>query len=92
MFSFAYNYIYFFLNYEILVLVCFLLFLFFALVSEKGAIASMIWLSRTDKGKDVAKNVTDGSIWVAKKGYSIFGKVLVWCLKVIAPKKDNTKK
>ena len=57
-----------------------------------GAIASMIWLSRTDKGKDVAKNVTDGSIWVAKKGYSIFGKVLVWCLKVIAQKKDNTKK
>ena len=28
----------------------------------------MIWLSRTEKGKDVAKNVTDGSIWVAKKG------------------------
>ncbi len=42
MFSFAYNYIYFFLNYEILVLVCFLLFLFFALVSEKGAIGSYL--------------------------------------------------
>jgi hypothetical protein len=56
------------------------------------AIASMIWLSRTDKWKDITKNVKDGSVWVAKKGYSVFWKVLVWCLKVITPKKDNNKK
>jgi hypothetical protein len=42
MFSFIHNYIYFFFNYELIVLVCFLLFLFFAIISEKGKIGSYL--------------------------------------------------
>ena len=40
MFSYYYNYIFFFCNYELLVMVCFFSFLFFLLISDKGAVGS----------------------------------------------------
>ena len=42
MFSYFYNYIFFFCNYELLVMVCFFSFLFFAILSEKGQLDSYL--------------------------------------------------
>jgi len=50
------------------------------------AVASMIWLSKTDKWKEVTENLTEKWKWVAKTWYKVFGKVLVWALKVFNKK------
>jgi hypothetical protein len=57
------------------------------------AVASMIWLSKTDKWKEIQKNVKIE--WkkaviewksLAKKWYNIFWKVLVWTIKIFNKK------
>ena len=57
------------------------------------AVASMIGLSKTNKWKEITKNIKiEGKEvvkeWtqIAKKWYKIFGKVLVWALKVFNKK------
>jgi len=57
------------------------------------AVASMIGLSKTDKWKEITKNVREEwkvvvNEWskIAKKWYKIFGKVLVWTLKIFSKK------
>lgn len=45
------------------------------------AVASMIWLSKTNKWKKVSENIKNEWIIVCKKWYSIFGKVLVGVIK-----------
>ena len=42
MFSYYYNYLFFFCNYELLVVVCFFSFLFFLLISDKGSFGSYL--------------------------------------------------
>lgn len=42
MFSYSYNYTFFFCNYELLVMVCFFSFLFFAILSERGQLDSYL--------------------------------------------------
>ena len=42
MYSYSSNYLYFFFNYELLVLVCFLFFVFFVLMTEKGQLGSYL--------------------------------------------------
>ncbi len=50
------------------------------------AVASMIWLSKTDKWKKVTKNVKVEWIKVAQKWYSIFWKVLVKTISLFSKK------
>lgn len=57
------------------------------------AVASMIGLSKTDKWKEITKNLKKESTiavkeWskIAKKWYKIFWKVLVWTLKIFNKK------
>ncbi len=45
------------------------------------AVASMIWLSKTNKWKEVTENIKKESVWAFKKWYSIFWKWLVWIIK-----------
>ncbi|MDD3145434.1 MAG: hypothetical protein PHV23_04965 [Candidatus Gracilibacteria bacterium] len=45
------------------------------------AVASMIGLSKTNKGKEVTENIKKESVGAFKKGYSIFGKGLVGIIK-----------
>ncbi|MFK7780475.1 MAG: hypothetical protein QM490_05075 [Candidatus Gracilibacteria bacterium] len=51
-----------------------------------GAVASMIGLSKTDKGKKITENVKKEGTNISKKGYKIFGKTLVSILKLINKK------
>jgi len=57
------------------------------------AVASMIGLSKTDKWKEITKNVqlewtkaVKESQKIAKQWYKVFWKVLVWALKVFNKK------
>lgn len=57
------------------------------------AVASMIGLSKTDKWKEITKNVKKEweivvKEWskIAKKWYKVFWKVLVWTLKIFSKK------
>ena len=45
------------------------------------AVASMIWLSKTNKGKKFSSNIKNQSVEVCKKWYSIFWKLLIWVIK-----------
>ncbi|MCD5385198.1 hypothetical protein LRZ95_00860 [Candidatus Gracilibacteria bacterium] len=58
-----------------------------------GAVTSMVGLSRTNKGKEITKNIKNeskkvvkGGKNIAKKGYKLFGKVLVGTLKIFNKK------
>jgi hypothetical protein len=52
MFSYYYNYIFFFCNYELLVMVCFFSFLFFLFISDQGALGSyLLQLSQDARSK-----------------------------------------
>ena len=51
-----------------------------------SAVASMIWLSKTNKWKEITENIKRESVNVAKKWYSIFWRVLVWVVKVFNKK------
>ncbi|MDD2871248.1 MAG: hypothetical protein PHS49_04620 [Candidatus Gracilibacteria bacterium] len=51
-----------------------------------GAVASMIGLSKTNKGKEVTENVKSSSNNFFKKGYKIFGKVLLGGIKIFTKK------
>lgn len=44
------------------------------------AVASMIWLSQTKKGKKVSQNIKQESFKVYKKSYGLFWKVLIWTI------------
>lgn len=50
------------------------------------AVASIIWLSKKKKKDSVSKNIWDESTKIAKKWYSIFGRVLVGILKIFSKK------
>ena len=50
------------------------------------AVASMIGLSRTWKWKKVTWNIAKESTKVCKKGYSVFGKCLVWTINFFSKK------
>ncbi|MDD2907689.1 MAG: hypothetical protein PHH98_03535 [Candidatus Gracilibacteria bacterium] len=45
------------------------------------AVASMIGLSKTSKGKEVTNNIKNEGVGAFKKGYSVFGKCLVGVIK-----------
>lgn len=45
------------------------------------AVASMIWLSKTNKWKKVSENIKSEWWKVFKKWYSVFWSVLVWVIK-----------
>ena len=51
-----------------------------------GAVASIVWLSKKKKKEVVSKENPNKSSWVTKKWISIFGKVLVWILKIFSKK------
>ncbi len=55
------------------------------------AIASMIWLSKSDKWKEVTQNVKKSSGNFFKKWYSLFWKILIWGLKIFNKNKDDEK-
>lgn len=55
------------------------------------AVVSMIWLSKTEKWKEVTKNVKQASWNIFQKWYKLFWKVLVWWLKIFTKDKDNEK-
>ena len=50
------------------------------------AVASMVWLSKTDKWKEITKNVKKEWVNICKKWYSVFWKCLVWIIKTINKK------
>ena len=50
------------------------------------AVASMIGLSKTDKWKEITKNVKNEWNQIAKNWYKVFWKVLVWVLKIFNKK------
>lgn len=50
------------------------------------AVASMIGLSKTNKWKEIKDNIKWKSEKIAKKSYKMFGKVLVWALKIFNKK------
>ncbi len=51
------------------------------------AVASIIWLSKKKKKESISKNIQQESKKVAKKWVNIFGKILVWVVKVFSKKK-----
>lgn len=52
-----------------------------------GAVASMVGLSKTNKWKEITKKVQEQSSNVAKKGFSLLGKSMVWVLSIFNKKK-----
>jgi len=50
------------------------------------AVASIVWISKKRKNKNISKNVTDKSTKIVKKWYSFFGKFLVGILKIFSKK------
>lgn len=48
-----------------------------------GALASVVGLSKTNKGKEITKNIQKETEEVAKKSYSFIWKVLVGTLKIL---------
>jgi len=50
------------------------------------AVASMVWLSKTNKWKEITKNLKKEWSSIAKKWYSIFWKALVFVVKVFNKK------
>jgi len=50
------------------------------------AVASMLWLSKTDKWKQITENVKTEWAWIAKKWYKLFWKVVVGCLNIFNKK------
>ncbi len=57
-----------------------------------SAVAWMIWLSKTEKWKEVTKTVTEKWKDVAKDGVKVFWKVLVWVIKIFNNKDNNNQK
>jgi len=53
------------------------------------AIASVIWLSKTNKWKKVTKEVVKEWTNIARKWYSIFWKILISFFKIISPKSSK---
>jgi len=51
------------------------------------AVASMIGLSKTNKGKKITQNIHEKSSWIAKKWFSLLGKSMVWVLSIFNKKK-----
>lgn len=51
-----------------------------------GAVASMVGLSKTNKGKEISQNVQEEGSHIAKKGLSILGRVLVGALNIFDKK------
>jgi len=45
------------------------------------AVASIVWLSKTNKWKEITKNIKSEWSNIAKKWYNIFWKCLVWVVK-----------
>jgi hypothetical protein len=50
------------------------------------AVASMIGISNTKKGKEVTENVKKTGSWLYQKWYKIFWKVLLWGIKIFTKK------
>ena len=51
------------------------------------AVASMIWLSKTNKWKKITHTIKEKWTWAAKKGFSLLGKSMVWVLSIFNKKK-----
>jgi hypothetical protein len=51
------------------------------------AVASMVGLSKTNKWKEISKNIWEKSTSIAKKTFSILGKSMVWVLSIFTKKK-----
>jgi len=45
------------------------------------AVASMVWLSKTNKWKEITNNLKKEWVQISKKCYSVFWKCLVWVVK-----------
>lgn len=54
-----------------------------------GAVASMIWLSKTDKWKKITQNLTTETKSVTRSGMSFLGKILVGTLRVFDSKNKD---
>lgn len=52
-----------------------------------GAVASIFWLSRTKKWKDITTQVVENSKWVANKWIGILWRVLVKVINLSSRKK-----
>ncbi len=52
-----------------------------------GAVASMVGLSKTNRGQKIKENLSQETTKAAKQGYKIFGKVLVGVLSIFNKKK-----
>lgn len=52
------------------------------------AVASMIWLSKTEKWKEIKKNVVKKSTKALSKGYELFGKSLAKAISFVSKKKS----
>ena len=50
------------------------------------AVASMIWISNTKKGKEVTENVKKTSSGIVQKWYNVFWKILLWGIKIFTKK------
>jgi hypothetical protein len=51
------------------------------------AVASMVGLSKTNKWQEITKSIQEKWSWVAKKGFSLLGKSMVWVLSIFNKKK-----
>lgn len=51
------------------------------------AVASMVWLSKTNKWKEITKNIKTKWSWVLKKWVSWVGQVLAWTVNFFTKKK-----
>ena len=50
------------------------------------AVASMMWLSKTNKWKEITENIKTEWTGLAKKWYKVFWKIIVWGLKIFNKK------
>jgi len=51
-----------------------------------GAVASVVWLSKTNKWKEITKNIKKEWVNISKKCYSVFWKCLVWVVRIFNKK------
>lgn len=51
------------------------------------AVASIIWISKTTKWKEITENAKKSSTNFFQKWYSVFWKILVWGLKIFTKNK-----
>lgn len=51
------------------------------------AVASMVWLSQTNKWKKITHTIKESWTGAAKKSFSLLGKSMVWVISIFNKKK-----